>query len=94
MKIWEYIFKEESLKHKFIEKYMLPLFDPAIEFFSQYGITDGTVICTTALIIEVIYEISIFKFRKDKEKFNFRLTLAIIITLIVAIGQSQFGWLR
>jgi hypothetical protein len=81
----KFIFQEESPRHKFIGKYILPLFDPAVEYFGQYGIKEVPVVMTICTIICVILQLTVHR----KDKFRFKITIAMIITCIFAIIQYQ-----
>jgi hypothetical protein len=79
----------ESARHKFVGKYILPLFDPAVEYFSQYGISKTTVIFVPLIIFFIICEITFLR----KDKFYFKMILIVIIMGVIAVIQDQFGWL-
>jgi hypothetical protein len=76
----------ESIKHKFIEKCIFPLYEPAIEYFSQYGITASTVRNVPNLIILIIFAITY----EDKKSYFFKVMLVTIGFGVLAIIQGQW----
>jgi hypothetical protein len=76
----------ESVKHQFIENYIFPLYEPAIEYFSQYGITRSTVLNVPDLIILIIFTIMY----KDKKSYFFKVLLVGIGLFVLAIIQGQW----
>jgi hypothetical protein len=48
------LFEGKSNKDRFIEEYMLPFYENAAEYLSQYGIESGTVYAVPTLIVVLI----------------------------------------
>jgi hypothetical protein len=80
----------ESIKYKFIRKYILPLYEPAVEYFSQYGIESDTVHAVPTLIIPLILVI-ILAIKRDIKCFEFKISLVIIIMCVFVIIKAQCG---
>jgi uncharacterized membrane protein YkvI len=84
-----HLFEGESVKHRFIGKYILPLYEPAVEYFSQYGIESGTVHVVPTLIVVLIYVI-ILAVKRETKSFEFKVYLFGIIVLVLGIIDAQF----
>jgi hypothetical protein len=84
-----HLFEGESVKHRFIGKYILPLYEPVVEYFSQYGIESGTVYAVPALIV-VLISIIIDVIKKDTKSYGFTVYLFVIIALVLCIIDAQF----
>jgi hypothetical protein len=74
-----------NFKYRFIEKYILPLFDPGIEYFDQYGIESTTVVVVPCLVILLIFLIKV----KNKST-EFKLLFVGVILMSLAIIRVQF----
>jgi hypothetical protein len=79
----------ESIKHQFIGKYILPLYEPAIEYFSQYGIEADTVYTIPSLIVLIIFTI---KYEDKKSWFFIVLLVGIGLMVFVIIKSQLWGW--
>ena len=77
-------------KLEFIEKYILPIFDPFISFFGKYGVHKLTVIMIPILIVVLI---AIKGEIKSKSKTMLTIYLiCIVFILIVLIKYQLLGY--
>jgi hypothetical protein len=86
-----FLLESESIKHKFIGKYILPLYEPAVEYFSQYGIKSVTVHAVPTLIVLLIYVI-ILVVKRETKSFEFKVYFVILIVSVLLTIYAQLNW--
>jgi hypothetical protein len=74
-----------NFKYRFIEKYILPLFNSAIEYFDQYGIES-----TTVVVVPCLAMLLLFLIKTKRRSTEFKLMFVGVILMSLAIIRVQF----
>jgi hypothetical protein len=83
--------KIKSGRDIFIEEYMMPLYEIAAEYLSQYGIESGTVYAMPLLILGLIFAI-LFVIKRETKCFEFYYMLVVIVISVWIIIDCQCGF--